>query len=181
MIGKVLKLFVRIATRPISIIHCKIDPSSYARSLGVKVGKDVRFIGLKPNGEQFGSEPYLIEIGDHVTITAKVQFVNHDGGMWIFRKKRKGLNVFGKIKVGSNCFIGVGTLIMPGVTIGDDCVIGAGSIVTKDVPDGMVAAGVPARIICTIEEYYQKNENKMDDTIFTSNEGKRAYLLDKYG
>ena len=45
---------------------------------------------------------------------------------------------------------------MPGVTIGDNCIIGAGSIVTKDIPSGSVAAGVPARVISTTEKYSKK-------------------------
>ena len=180
MIAKLARLIGRFILRPINIVRSKLDPSGFVRSLGVKVGSDVRFIGLEANGEQFGGEPYLIEIGDHVTITAKVLFINHDGGMWVFRKKEPNLNIFGRICIGNNCFIGVGAIILPGVEIGDDCVVGAGSIVTKSIPAGSVAAGIPAKIICTVEEYYQKNKLLMDSTQFQSNKAKKNYLLEKF-
>jgi acetyltransferase-like isoleucine patch superfamily enzyme len=101
----------------------------------------------------FGSEPFLIEIGDNVTITNGVGFITHDGGVGMFRKEYPGINVFGRIVVKNNVFIGVQTIILPGVTIGNNVVIGAGSIITKDIPDNVVVAGAPAKIIRTIDEY----------------------------
>lgn len=47
---------------------------------------------------------------------------------------------------------------MPGVTIGDNSLVAAGSIVTKSVPSGVVVVGNPARILCTVEEYYERNK-----------------------
>ena len=65
------------------------------------------------------------------------------------------------IRIGRNCWIGAGAILLPGVTIGDDVVIGAGSVVTKDLPSGVVAVGNPCRILRTINEhdreYYFKN------------------------
>lgn len=51
------------------------------------------------------------------------------------------------VEIGERTFVGVGATILPGVTIGSDCIIGAGSIVSKDIPDGSLAVGVPARVI----------------------------------
>jgi len=62
----------------------------------------------------FGSEPYLVRLGDHVSITAGVKFISHDGGVWVFRDRFPELDVFGPITVGSNVFIGINALIMPG-------------------------------------------------------------------
>jgi len=104
----------------------------------------------------FGSEPFLIEIGDNVTITHGVSFVTHDGGVEIFRKEFPGINVFGKIVVGNNVFIGIKSIILPGVTIGSNVVIAAGSVVTRNIPDNVVAGGVPARVIESINEYKTK-------------------------
>lgn len=137
----------------------------YSKYLGVKMGKKVRILHYP----RFGSEPFLIEIGDNVTITRGVSFVNHDGGVALFRKEYPGLNVFGKITIGNNVFIGINSIILPGVTVGDNVVIGAGSVVNKDVPSNVVVAGVPARIIKTIEEYKEKSLKlsviiKEDDT-----------------
>jgi acetyltransferase-like isoleucine patch superfamily enzyme len=121
---------------------------------GLKLGRDVRIIG-KPD---FGSEPYLIEIGDHVTVSSHVTFVTHDGATWVFRHlpAYEGLQRFGRIAIGSNCFIGTRSIILPGVRIGSNCVVGAGSIVTHDVPDDSVVAGSPARYICSYEDYIRK-------------------------
>lgn len=116
-------------------------------------------------GCNFGSEPYLITLGDYVRISGFVQFVTHDGGSWFFRRAGKYKDVvnFGRIKVGNNVFLGTRCIIMPNVKIGNNCVIGAGSIVTKDVPDNSVAVGVPAKVIMTIDEYAQKMKSKMPE------------------
>lgn len=60
-----------------------------------------------------------------------------------------------EVKIGSNVFVGAGSIILPGVTIGDRVVIGAGSVVTKDIPDNSVAVGNPAKVICSHDRYMQ--------------------------
>ena len=123
--------------------------SIYNKHLGVNFGNRVRILSFP----RFGSEPYLISIGNNVTITRGVCFVNHDGGVALFRNEFPRLNVYGKIKIGNNVFIGINSVIMPNVTVGNNVVIGAGSIVNRDVPDNVVVAGVPAKIIKSIEDY----------------------------
>lgn len=132
----------------------KNNPVAYAKELGVNISNDCRIIEW-PN---WGSEPYLITIGKHVTISFDCVFLTHDGGTWVFREKEKYKNVvkFGKIEIGDNCFVGARCTIMPNVKIGNDCVIGACSLVNKDIPPGEVWAGVPARFICKTEEYAKK-------------------------
>jgi acetyltransferase-like isoleucine patch superfamily enzyme len=122
----------------------------FSELYGFKLGKNSRFTGKNIS---FGSEPFLIEIGDDVTITRGVKFQTHDGGVALFRKEHKGMNVFGKIKIGNNVFIGEDAMIMYGVSIGNNVVIGARSLVTKDIPDNSVAVGSPARVLKTLEEY----------------------------
>ena len=65
-----------------------------------------------------------------------------------------------KINIGNNVWIGGNTVVNPGVTIGDNVVIGSGSVVTKDIPSGVIAAGVPCRVIRKItdadKEYWTK-------------------------
>ena len=121
---------------------------------GLQIAGDCRLIGL-PN---FGSEPYLISIGRHVTISSRVSFVNHDGGTWVFRGQPRFANVikFGRIVIFDNCFIGTGATIMPGVTIGPNSVVAAASVVTQSVPPNTVAGGVPARVLMSLEEYAEK-------------------------
>lgn len=148
----------RALNHTIALWRMKQDPIAYARGLGVSVGKDCRLLALTPG--TFGSEPYLVSLGDHVTITEGVRFVTHDGGVWVFRQRDPDIEVFGPITVGNNVFIGLGVVVMPGVSIGADCVIGAGAVVTRSVPDGTVTAGVPAKPIGTTEAYRHKVTGK---------------------
>lgn len=67
---------------------------------------------------------------------------------------------------------------MPGVTIGDNVLIAAGSVVTKSIPSNVVAAGNPAKILCTIEEYYERNKEYDLHTRKMSSREKRELLLD---
>jgi len=129
-----------------------MNPSDYARSLGVKVGKNCS-IGIT----YFGAEPYLIEIGDHVQITGGVRFFNH-GGSWVFRNEYPQFDYFGKIKIGNNVYIGNCALILPGVTIGNNVIIGAGAVVTKSVPDDSIVGGNPGKIIGNVNDLYNKIE-----------------------
>ncbi len=121
---------------------------------GLKVGKNVRFVEVP----EFGTEPFLIEIGDETTFSNNIRFVNHDGGQNAlhFFEKYKDVRTFGRIKIGKQCLIGADTIIMPGIEMQDNCVLGAGSILTTSMPKGSVFAGVPAKFICTIEEYGDK-------------------------
>lgn len=123
-----------------------------ARKLGVKVGENCRFYSLN-----LSTEPYLIEIGNHVTITNGVQFITHDGGVWVFRQKEPDIELFGKIEIGNNVFIGLNSIILPATKVGNNSIVAAGSIVKGDYEDNIVIAGVPAKKICTTQEYYERN------------------------
>ena len=122
----------------------------------VKFGTNVSIIGFP----RWASESYLISIGSDVTIAHNVVFHTHDGGVRVFRKEVPGINVYGKISVGNNVFIGSDSIIMPNVTIGNNVVIGSGSLVSKNIPDNVVAVGVPARPIKSIEEYKANSVEK---------------------
>jgi Hexapeptide repeat of succinyl-transferase len=123
----------------------------HLRRRGLQMAPDCRFMGFPT----FGSEPYLVSIGKHVTISTNVSFITHDGGTWVFRDQPRFERVikYGRIVVHDNCFIGARAIIMPGVSIGPNAVVAAGSVVTKSVPPNSVVAGVPARSLCTVEEY----------------------------
>lgn len=155
-----------------------------ARKEGVKLGEGCTILGMP----HWGSEPFLIQIGDYVRITSGVRFVNHDGGMHVIRRSWSSeydpvpdADLFGKIKIGNNVFIGTNSIIMPNVIIGDNVIIGAGSVVTKDIPSGCVAAGVPARVIRTLDEYYKKNRDRIEMTKNMDPADKRRFLEERYG
>ena len=120
------------------------------RKMGMRVGERCRIYTLK-----FGSEPWLIRIGNHVCISNDVAFFTH-GLNWPLQDKHESLTGFGTITVLDNVQIGPGAAILPNVTIGPDAIVGANSVVTKDVPPGTVVAGNPARHICTLEEYEER-------------------------
>ena len=130
------------------------DPVGYARRIGVGVGQGCRLLGI--DRSTFGSEPYLISIGDHVTVTDGVRFITHDGGVWVLRQKYPDIDVIGRIRIHNNVFIGVGAILLPGIEIGPDAVVAAGAVVARTVQSGVVAAGVPAKPISTLAEYEAK-------------------------
>lgn len=156
------------------------DYPEYLRRKGVTIG-----IGCEIyKSASFGSEPYLIDIGNHVRINSNVQFITHDGGCWVLRDPKSGYgesfkyaDCFGKIVVGDNVHIGNNAIIMPGVTIGSNVIIAAGAIVTHDVPDGSIWGGIPAKKIETLEEYANKMKDKFVDTKNMTLSEKKIYLL----
>lgn len=163
------------------IAHIKkyINPKKYAEFIGVKIGKNCEIY----RDVTWGSEPYLIKIGNNVRITKGCRFITHDGGMWVLRnmhKKFEDADVFGKITIGNNVHIGINSVIMPGITIGNNCIIACGAIVTKDVPDNTIVGGVPAKFIETIEEYKSKHEDKIEHTKKLKSQEKKRYLINKY-
>ena len=143
-------------TKPFVEVYRRIFPIQYARKIGVNIGANPHFYGPT----SWGTEPWLITLGDNVHITGNCKFINHDGGTLIFRDQIPDLEITKPIVVGNNVYIGEETLILPGVHIGNNCVIGARSVVTKDIPDNVVAAGVPCRVIKTTDEYLEKIKNE---------------------
>lgn len=154
---KRLVLYIRYF---IDFIHSKLNPIGYIKSIGVNLGENVHFYGIKPS--TFSTEPWLITIGNNVYITNGCQFITHDGGTLILRKEVPDLELTAPIKIGNDVYIGLNVTIMPGVSIGNRCIIGTGSIVTKDIPSNSVAAGIPAKVIKSVDDYLDKaKENSL--------------------
>ena len=144
----------------------------FARKLGVHVGSGTWI----SSSVSFSSEPYLIQIGDHVQVTDGVHFYTHGGGH-VLRSRIPGFDCFGKIVVESFSYIGSNSLIMPGVTIGEGSLVAAGSVVTKSVPPHSVVGGNPARFICTTGEFAEKNMRFNVKTKGLSYDQKKSLLL----
>jgi acetyltransferase-like isoleucine patch superfamily enzyme len=153
-----LKFRAAIVGRQRERLHINLDPIGYARSLGVRVGENVHFYGMSLG--MFCTEPWLIRIGNNVYITNGVMFLTHDGGTLIFRKEVPDLEWTAPIVIGNDVYIGYRAIILPGVSIGNCCVIGAGSVVSKSIPDNSVAAGSPARVIRSTDEYLARLKTK---------------------
>lgn len=123
------------------------------RKMGVKIGRNCRIYNF-----EFGSEPYLVSIGERSHIGTYVQFITHDGGTWVVRNylNKPHIESFGKIEVGDNVFIGNNSILLPGAKIGNNVIIGAGSIVIGTLEGNSVYAGVPAKRIRSIDDYANK-------------------------
>lgn len=122
------------------------------RSYGMAVGENCRIYS-----NILTSESFLIELGGNITISNDVQLVTHDNS--IIKADLGYTDLFGKIKIGSNSFVGARSIIMGGVEIGENVIVASGSVVTHSIPDGVVVAGNPARVISTVEKFRQKHMN----------------------
>ncbi len=156
------------------------SPIRYARHIGVQIGKNCLIVT-----KNWSSEPYLVKIGNNVQITNDVYIHTH-GGAHSVRQFHPDFDVFGKVVIEDWVYIGAGAQVMPGVTIGEGALVAAGSIVTKSVEPHTVVGGNPARYICTIDEYYQKNKKynlsckslgKEDKKHFLLNQNNSAFLI----
>lgn len=125
-------------------------------SKGMKIGRNfgrLKGVILDP------SHCWLIEIGDNVTLAPRVHILCHDAST----KQFIGYTKVGRVTIGNNVFIGAESVVLPGVTIGDNVIIGANSTVTHDIPSNSVYVGTPARMLCTIGEYIEKEKMRMQD------------------
>lgn len=109
--------------------------------------------------------------------SARITFITHDGGVSVVnRLKNTKYDKVGRIKIGSNIFLGMNCTIMPNVEIGNNVIIGIGSIVTKNVPDNEISVEIPAKRICTIDEFIQKNEKNFHNTLGMDAKKKRNII-----
>ena len=116
------------------------------RAAGVKIGINSHIYSniLTP-------ESFLIEIGDNVTISSDVIFVTHDNS--VIKIDYTKPNLFGKITIGNNCFIGQRSMLLYGVTLADSVIVAAGSVVTKSFDESnIIIGGNPARKISSFEK-----------------------------
>lgn len=128
----------------------------YYRSLGVEIGENFQFNSGYPIDINF---PWLISIGDNVTLASDVRLLAHDASTSIIDGVRTKLGI---VKIGSNVFIGADSVVLCNVRIGDNVVIGANSVVTHDVPSNSVYAGNPAKFICTFDEFSEKHRKSFE-------------------
>ena len=165
------KIFLKLKLKYLNITKTGVE---YARHLGVEVGNGCR---IYPRG--FGSEPWLISIGNKVTITRGVIILTHDGSTWLFDDLKGRRFYYNKVKIGNNVFIGVNSIIMPGVTIKNNVIVAAGSVVTKSIPSGVIVGGNPAKIIGNYDKYKHKVlNNYVSKKDFNYNLNYRSRILE---
>jgi maltose O-acetyltransferase len=140
----------------------EINPITMIRKLqlkllvkaGLRLGRNVY---VDENVSFDSSFCWLISIGDECTISKHVIILAHDAST----KRHLDFTKIGRVQVGKRTFIGAGSVILPGVTIGDNVIVGAGSVVTHDIPDNCVAAGNPARIIKSTNDYLNHQKRNL--------------------
>lgn len=150
---KETSLLYRILTK-LGVVK-PIDYSSvaYLRSRGVQIGENVNLINTTIDF----SHGFLVSIGNRVTLTG-VKILAHDGSTQI----PFGVSKVGRVSIGDEVFVGHGTIILPNVRIGSRVVVGAGSVVTRDIPDNSVAAGNPAKVIGTYDDFLAKHAAQIE-------------------
>lgn len=160
------------------VLYKFMNPNLYAKKAGVKFGENCVF-----RTKYFGSEPYLISIGNNVATSTNVRFITHDGSMHVIRNlytDLKKMDLIRTINVGNNVFIGINTILLPGTEISDNVIIGAGSVVKGNLKSNGVYAGVPAKYICSIDEYVQKNKHSFLESKGMIAQEKKAFLKSKF-
>ncbi len=178
LIGTVRELR-RLAAWAHTQYRVRRDPVGYARSLGVTIGEGSHIYGGDTG--TFGSEPYLVSLGRNCHIAHDVRFITHDGMAIVLRGRYPDIDLVARIEVGDNVAIGMRSIILPGVRIGSNCIIGCGSVVNRDVPGDTIAAGVPARIIGTLDEYERKVVGRSIQTGAMSGAAKHRRIRELFG
>lgn len=131
-----------------------IDEATKYKRMGVKIGENC---SIQNEVMIDYSHYWLITIGNNVTLAPRVHILAHDAST----KKVLGYTKIGKVVIEDNVFIGAGAIVLPGVKVGANSIVGAGSVVSTDVPECSVAVGCPAKVICSVNEYYERQKAKM--------------------
>lgn len=160
------------------LLYAKLKPMKYMERIGVNFPRGkVHLYGKIA----WGTEPWIITIGNNVHITDGVKFITHDGGTLLYRHMIPDLEITKPIVIGDNVYIGNNVILLPGVTIGNNVVIGAGAVVTRSIPDNSVAVGVPARVIKTADEYLEKLKRESLHLGHLKGQEKDKALMKYYG
>jgi len=148
------------------------------RQRGVRIGERCAILT-----EEFSTEPYLVELGNHVAVTGGVQFLTHDASFWLIRDTHPNTQHLGRIVVGDNTYIGQSSILLPGTRIGAGCIIGAGSVVRGIIPDNSLVIGNPARVVGRASLLVSRLLNSPDtlDSLHFPEDERRALLERHFG
>ena len=153
MISKIINKLLRMYYHSSSDKFC-----NYLKSKGIQIGGGNSF---RPKTTEIDlTRPSLISIGSNCYFNEHFCILTHDWVTHVFlHSGREFLPSSGRVTISNNVSTGRNVTILKGVTIGDNVFIGANSVVTKDIPSNSIAVGVPARVICSLEEYYTRRQS----------------------
>lgn len=131
--------------------------SNYFRKKGIKIGDNCNITSNIST-----AEPYLLCIGNNVTISTDVLFITHDASVGKIFGKEVGSDLFGEILIGDNCFIGARSTILYGVTLANNIIVASGSVVTKSfTQEKIIIGGNPAKMIGDWSDFEEKINKKV--------------------
>jgi acetyltransferase-like isoleucine patch superfamily enzyme len=146
------------------------------RRRGARIGNSCLIYSTR-----FSTEPYLIDIGDHVGIAGGVQFITHHGFAMIIRRKHPDAQIFGRIRVGSGTVIGIDAILLPGTEIGKDCIVGARAVVRGTIPDNSLVVGNPAKVVgraSLVRTRLEKSPHRLD--VFNVSPAERRRRIEEH-
>lgn len=149
---------------------------TYLRNKGIKIGENCIIHNPRTTTIDI-TQPSLISIGNGVSIVGNTTILCHDMSWRVFKNLTgEIIGANGEVIIGNNVFIGLGCIILQNTRIGNNVIIGAGSLVTKDIPDNVVVGGRPAKILMTLDEYYNKRKKEyVEDAKKLANSYKERY------
>lgn len=159
----------------LKILKLFLSADKFAEFQGVKLGFNCRL----NKSVSFGSEPYLVSIGNDFYCSVNIFFITHDGAVNVIRTlfpELKNVDYIKPIVVGDNVFIGCNSTILPGAKIGSNVIIGAGSVVTGALDDNSVYAGVPAKKLMSLDSFCEKRKSDFIYTHHLNQREKKEYL-----
>ena len=143
------------------IKHSSDSYCKYLRDNGIQVGGGTHIDSSTCQIDL--SRPSLVTIGSNCFINRNFTLMTHDYVSHVFVNMGLDfINSSGKVTIGNNVAFGQNVMVLKGVSIGDNCFIGACSLVNKSIPSNSIAAGVPCRVLMTIEEYYERRKQKCE-------------------
>ncbi|PID91649.1 MAG: acetyltransferase [Bacteroidetes bacterium] len=150
---------------------------AYLRRQGMQIGERCLL-----NTMSFSTEPYLVRIGDHCAIANGTVFLTHDGGIRCFREDFPKDDLFARIEIGNNVFIGANCTVLPGTVVGENCIVGAGSVLRGTYPRDSVIFGNPAKVVMAMrvqKMMYKQSRNRLP-TAGMSDPAKKPIVIEHF-
>jgi maltose O-acetyltransferase len=129
----------------------------HMRKLGLRAEPPIRLAGRSIVDARFA---WAVEIGAHTIIAGDVRIIAHDAAI----KRITGYTEVRPVTIGKRCYIGAGTIILPGAVIGDEAIIGAGAIVRGEIPARSLAVGTPAKVVGNIEDLRERHMAQIESS-----------------